>query len=601
MTSAYLPGDRVWLFKDDKQTWWPGRVLSTNELTRLAYTRAPGCDVAVGLYFGEEVEDNWEASFAAKSKKREVVSVYSTKGRVMFFETSSEKAVTSDSLLKQAMANALSDSTANPLKTDQELLSIDAAAAASSSGKSKSAMTSAGRLPQTSPAGKTFSPSSLPSHKRRRPQEDGESAGGLGGSSKGGVPTLTYASDGVHSPRRVGTADLITLAHALGKEEELIGVRRLLARLDRVDVPPEQLEESKIGVAVGNLLGKETFRPIWPLAKAIVSFWARHLPKETLAGIQKIKNTTADNATMMPPIPSITSASPHTPFSPPFPPPSSSTFPMYDVASFPTGRASGHPPPGSSGVDVAALVGGSGRDPTASPLPFLVPSGAPTLRQAGNPSTAALSSPLGSFTPSFLTAEATNGLQGAANTGNRKAGLAPIQTNLSLYTSPTTTGRSMGFSHHVAAALESALPRHSETNAPAASRAVLERVTQELVKGIVQSEDRQLFLSRIRDPELSELREKLLSGEWDAATYLRQGEEVFTTQSEKEAERKRVQEALDAQHQATMSTMNETSLFTCENCGKKRCRYYEQQTRGGDEPSTKFITCLECNITWTQE
>ena len=37
-----------------------------------------------------------------------------------------------------------------------------------------------------------------------------------------------------------------------------------------------------------------------------------------------------------------------------------------------------------------------------------------------------------------------------------------------------------------------------------------------------------------------------------------------------------------------------TEMFTCKKCKSKRCTYYELQTRSADEPSTIFISCLDC-------
>jgi transcription elongation factor S-II len=43
-----------------------------------------------------------------------------------------------------------------------------------------------------------------------------------------------------------------------------------------------------------------------------------------------------------------------------------------------------------------------------------------------------------------------------------------------------------------------------------------------------------------------------------------------------------------------------TDMFTCPKCKKKETTYYEQQTRGADEPMTKFITCAAdgCGKQW---
>jgi DNA-directed RNA polymerase subunit M/transcription elongation factor TFIIS len=41
-----------------------------------------------------------------------------------------------------------------------------------------------------------------------------------------------------------------------------------------------------------------------------------------------------------------------------------------------------------------------------------------------------------------------------------------------------------------------------------------------------------------------------------------------------------------------------TDMFTCRKCKSKKCTYYEMQTRSADEPSTIFVTCLNCGKNW---
>ena len=42
-----------------------------------------------------------------------------------------------------------------------------------------------------------------------------------------------------------------------------------------------------------------------------------------------------------------------------------------------------------------------------------------------------------------------------------------------------------------------------------------------------------------------------------------------------------------------------TDEFFCFKCKKRKCSYYEMQTRSADEPMTTFITCLLCGNNWT--
>jgi transcription elongation factor S-II len=46
------------------------------------------------------------------------------------------------------------------------------------------------------------------------------------------------------------------------------------------------------------------------------------------------------------------------------------------------------------------------------------------------------------------------------------------------------------------------------------------------------------------------------------------------------------------------NTQASTDMFTCKKCKSKKCTYYELQTRSADEPSTIFVTCLDCGKNW---
>jgi transcription elongation factor S-II len=41
-----------------------------------------------------------------------------------------------------------------------------------------------------------------------------------------------------------------------------------------------------------------------------------------------------------------------------------------------------------------------------------------------------------------------------------------------------------------------------------------------------------------------------------------------------------------------------TDTFTCRKCKKKKCSYYQMQTRSADEPMTTFVSCLSCGNRW---
>jgi len=41
-----------------------------------------------------------------------------------------------------------------------------------------------------------------------------------------------------------------------------------------------------------------------------------------------------------------------------------------------------------------------------------------------------------------------------------------------------------------------------------------------------------------------------------------------------------------------------TDEFKCYKCKKRKCTYYQMQTRSADEPITTFVSCLNCGNQW---
>lgn len=50
----------------------------------------------------------------------------------------------------------------------------------------------------------------------------------------------------------------------------------------------------------------------------------------------------------------------------------------------------------------------------------------------------------------------------------------------------------------------------------------------------------------------------------------------------------------------TENSMATTDIYTCKKCGEKKFKLTEFQTRGADEPTTKFLTCMVCYTTFTK-
>lgn len=44
--------------------------------------------------------------------------------------------------------------------------------------------------------------------------------------------------------------------------------------------------------------------------------------------------------------------------------------------------------------------------------------------------------------------------------------------------------------------------------------------------------------------------------------------------------------------------MATTDIFLCKKCQKRKCTFYQLQTRSADEPMTTFVNCLVCSNSW---
>ncbi len=46
--------------------------------------------------------------------------------------------------------------------------------------------------------------------------------------------------------------------------------------------------------------------------------------------------------------------------------------------------------------------------------------------------------------------------------------------------------------------------------------------------------------------------------------------------------------------------VNPKVKILCDKCGNKIAYYWTQQTRGADEPETRFFKCTKCSHTWRE-
>jgi DNA-directed RNA polymerase subunit M/transcription elongation factor TFIIS len=107
-------------------------------------------------------------------------------------------------------------------------------------------------------------------------------------------------------------------------------------------------------------------------------------------------------------------------------------------------------------------------------------------------------------------------------------------------------------------------------------------------------EKRILLIETLEKPGHSQMRNRLLSGELTPAGFFRLTANELLTPEELDMALARQAAQLAAKEESEKSLVSYSELFQCEKCGARKCTFYEQQTRGGDEPMTQFVTCHEC-------
>lgn len=111
-----------------------------------------------------------------------------------------------------------------------------------------------------------------------------------------------------------------------------------------------------------------------------------------------------------------------------------------------------------------------------------------------------------------------------------------------------------------------------------------------------------LYISRLRSimfnlEDNQDLIHSLNTGEVDVPMFSKMTHQEFQPEKWKEMIERRIMKNA-SKYEDNMQAS--TDMFTCRKCRSKRCTYYEMQTRSADEPSTIFITCLNCGKNWRQ-
>ncbi|KAJ3105326.1 RNA polymerase II elongation factor [Phlyctochytrium planicorne] len=97
--------------------------------------------------------------------------------------------------------------------------------------------------------------------------------------------------------------------------------------------------------------------------------------------------------------------------------------------------------------------------------------------------------------------------------------------------------------------------------------------------------------ANLKDKDNPKLRENLLNGTITPEAFVVMGpDDLMSDELRKaaaEAKRKNMMNSMTAPPQEA-----ETDSFKCGKCGKRKCTYYQKQTRSADEPMTTFVVCI---------
>jgi len=102
----------------------------------------------------------------------------------------------------------------------------------------------------------------------------------------------------------------------------------------------------------------------------------------------------------------------------------------------------------------------------------------------------------------------------------------------------------------------------------------------------------------LRDPKNPELNEALLAGEILPQRFVNMSADELAS-SKVKLERTKSREWMKQANRSDHNTgASMTDEFKCGKCKQRNCSYYQQQTRGADEPMTTFVTCMTCGNRW---
>ncbi|GKC65537.1 transcription elongation factor TFIIS, partial [Tanacetum coccineum] len=105
------------------------------------------------------------------------------------------------------------------------------------------------------------------------------------------------------------------------------------------------------------------------------------------------------------------------------------------------------------------------------------------------------------------------------------------------------------------------------------------------------------IMFNIKDPKNQDFRRKVLLGYVKPERILElTPEEMVSTERQMEIGKIKWKALFDCER--GLPPKATTDEFICGRCGKRKCTYYQLQTRSADEPMTTFVTCVNYDNHW---
>lgn len=105
------------------------------------------------------------------------------------------------------------------------------------------------------------------------------------------------------------------------------------------------------------------------------------------------------------------------------------------------------------------------------------------------------------------------------------------------------------------------------------------------------------IMFNVKDPKNPDFRRKILLGQMKPERILElTPEEMASTERQMQNVKIKEKALFDCERGGPPKAT--TDQFRCGRCGKRKCTYYQLQTRSADEPMTTFVTCVNCDNHW---